>query len=439
MSQFFKKNWKRFLGVIVLVVLLIAIIGRKKDVVLATHTVARQDVSDILLLSGKVEPVDRVEMAFAGSGIIDGVFKQNGDTVRSGEKIVELDNASLRADLADITAGSVNKEQELLVANARKRLLNDDLAAYLVSSGDNDLSATVTGSYQNLEEGTYYLNAYASAADSGFSLKITGLENASAPVNFNSPVAVGKRGLFIQFNDSEASYAGSSWVIEIPNKRGSNYISNLNAYESAQKTRDIEIAQTSARVAGIQADIEARTLRAPFDGVVSKVDARKGEIASAGEIVATIISKDKFRVKVQVPEVDIVNLLPGLVAEITLDAYGKDVVFPAKVIAVDQSETRVDGVSVYEAEVLFDNVDPRILSGLSANVSILKSKKEAVLCVPARFIDKDSTGEFVLIQNLATETNDKTAVTTALQGSDGCVEILSGVKEGDVVVGDFEK
>lgn len=439
MSQFFKKNWKRFLAVIILVVLIVVIVDGKKDVVMATHTVARQDVSDTLVLSGKVEPVDRVEMAFAGSGIIDGVFKKNGDTVRAGERIVELDNASLRADLADITAGSVNKEQDLLVANARKRLLNDDLAAYLVSSGDDDLSATVTGSYQSLEEGTYYLRAYASAAESGFSLQITGLENTSASVNFNSPVAVGKRGLFIQFNNTDTSYMGSSWVIEIPNKRGSNYISNLNAYESAQKTRDIEVAQTSARVAGIQADIESRTLRAPFNGVVSKVEARKGEIAGAGEVMATIISKDNFRVKVQVPEVDIVNLLPGLVADITLDAYGSEVVFPAKVISVDQSETKVDGVSVYEADVLFDTADPRILSGLSANVSILKSKKEAALCVPARFIDKDGSQEFVLVQNLANETNDKTFVTTGIKGSDGCVEILSGLNEGDVVVGDFEK
>jgi multidrug efflux pump subunit AcrA (membrane-fusion protein) len=439
MSQFFKKNWKRFLVVIILVILIVVIVGGKKDVVMATHTVARQDVSDTLVLSGKVEPVERVEMAFAGSGIIDGVFKKNGDTVRAGERIVELDNASLRADLADITAGSVNKEQDLLIANARKKLLNDDLAAYLVSNGDDDLSASVTGSYQSLEEGTYYLNAYASGADSGFSLKITGLENTTAPVNFNSPVAVGKRGLFIQFNNTDTSYMGSSWIIEIPNKRGSNYISNLNAYESAQKTRDIEVAQTSARVAGIQADIEARTLRAPFNGVVSKVEARKGEIASAGEVVATIISKDNYRVKVQVPEVDIVNLLPGLIAEITLDAYGKDVIFPAKVVSVDQSETKVDGVSVYEADILFDTTDPRILSGLSANVSILKSKKEAVLCVPARFIDRDGSQEFVLVQNLVNETNDKTFVVTGLRGSDGCVEIITGLNEGDVVVGDFEK
>lgn len=439
MSTFLKKNWKRFLGVIVLVVLIMVIVDGKKEVVLATHTVARQDVSDTLILSGKVEPVDRVEMAFAGSGIIDNVFKQNGDAVRLGEKIVELDNASLRADLADITAGSVNKEQDLLVENAYKKLLNDDLDAYLVGSSDNDLSATVTGSYQSLEEGTYYLNGYASASDSGFSLKISGLENGSAPVTFNSPVAIGKRGLFIKFDDSDSSFAGSSWVIEIPNKRGANYISNLNAYESAKKTRDIEIAQTSARVEGIRADIESRTLRAPFDGVVSKVEARKGEIATAGEVVATIISKDNFRVKVQVPEIDIVNLLPGLLAEITLDAYGREVVFPAKVISVDQSETKVDGVSVYEAEVLFDSNDPRILSGLSANVSILKNKKENALCVPARFVDKDGEQDFVLVQNLANETNDKTFVTLGIKGSDGCVEILSGLNEGDVVVGNFEK
>ncbi len=438
--NFFKKNWKRILGVVIVVVILVVMIGKKKtDTEIVTYTVARADVTDTLALSGKVEPVDRVLLAFSTSGEVDQVFKKDGDRIRAGEKIVELDNAALRADLAEVRAGSAAREQDLLVENAYKKLLNDDLAAYLVSGGDDNLSATVTGSYQSTEKGTYNLKAYASGSQSGVSLNITGLEHGSASINYNSPVAVGTRGLFIKFEDTDTSYAGSSWVIEIPNKRGSNYVSNLSAYETALKNREIENSKISAREAGINADIEARILRAPFNGVVSKVDIKKGEIATSGTVVATVMSDDNYEVKVQVPEVDIVGLVPGLPAEIRLDAYGKDVIFPAKVVSVDQSETKVDGVSVYEATVLFDKTDPRILSGLSANVSIEKNKKEGVLCVPSRFIDKDDSGEFVLVQNLATETNDKTSVTTGLRGSDGCVEIVSGLSEGTVVVGDFEK
>ncbi len=441
MIKFIKNNWgKSLIGILVIILIIVIVSSKgKSDDGVATYTVSRKDVSDTLTLSGKVEPVNRVEMAFATSGAVERVFKKNGDSVKSGEKIVELDNASLRADLAEATASSVKREQDLLVENAYKKLLNDDLAAYLVSGGDDNVSATVSGAYQSTEEGTYRLEAYTSGAESGVSLKITGLEKDSAPVKFNVPVAVGDRGLFIKFTDSDASYNRSIWEIEIPNKRGESYVSNLSAYESAKKTREIEIAKTSASVAGINADIEARTLRAPFDGIVSKVDIKEGEIATSGTVVATVISKDKYQVTVQVPEVDIVNMAPGLVASITLDAYGKDIVFPAKVLSIDQSETKVDGVSVYEAEVLFDVPDTRILSGLSANVSILKDKRENVLCVPKRFIDKDETGEFVLVRNLEIEKNDKAYIQTGLIGSDGCVEVLSGVSEGQVLIGEFEK
>jgi multidrug efflux pump subunit AcrA (membrane-fusion protein) len=374
-------------------------------------------------------------MAFVTSGAVERVFKQNGDYVSAGEKIVELDNSSLRADLAEAKISNSFNEQDLLVSNAYKKLLNDGLQAYLVSGGDGTLSAEVSGSYESLEEGYYDLKAYASSADSGFSLNISGLEDATTPISFKNAVPVGKRGLFIKFNDADTSYIGTTWRIEIPNKRSSNYISNLNAYESAKKNRDINNATTDVRVAGISADIEARILRAPFDGIVSKVDIKKGEIATSGQVVATVMSKDKYQVKVQVPEVDIVNFVPGLVAEITLDAYGDSVVFPAKVLSVDQSETKVDGVSVYEAKVMFEEKDSRVLSGMTANIKITKSKVEDVLTVPASFIESDKEGKFVYVLN--GEQKIKTYVETGLRGVTGDVEIKSGLSEGQIIIGNF--
>lgn len=439
MFTYIKEHKARSLIIgIVLVVIVLIITGKgKTDESVVTHTVSRQIVADTLTLSGKVEPVNRVEMAFATSGAVDRVFKKNGDKIRAGEKIIELDNAALRADLAEATASSVTREQDLLVENAYKKLLNDDLAAYLVSGGDDDVSATVSGSYQSTEEGTYLLEGYASGTESGVSLKITGLETATAPIKFNVPVAVGSRGLFIKFTDSGAPYNRSIWTIDIPNKRGENYVSNLSAYESAKKTREIEIAKTGAGVAGINADIESRILRAPFDGIVSKVDISRGEIAVSGEIVATVISDNNFQVKVQVPEVDIVGMVPGLVANVTLDAYGKEVVFPAKVLSIDQSETKVDGVSVYEAIVVFDMTDARILSGMTANIEILKAEAKNVLAVPTSFVQTDKTGTFVTIQR--GEEQEKMYVTTGLRGVDGMIEITSGVNDGDIVIGDFKE
>jgi HlyD family secretion protein len=388
-------------------------------------------------LSGEGHRLARTLMPKRGERVQD-MLKPAGATPHSLNVPMEVGVSYLvRADLAEALAGSSAEEQDLLVANAYKKLLNDDLAAYPVSGSDDDVSAVVSGSYQSLEEGTYTLKAYASGADSGLSLNISGLEYGTAPINYNTPVAIGTRGLFIRFEDSGGSYAGSSWTIEIPNKRGEHYVANLSAYESAKKTREIESSTVDARVAGINADIESRILRAPFNGIVSKVDIEKGEIATAGTVVATVISKNNYQVKVQVPEVDIVNLTPGLTASITLDAYGKDVIFPAKVFSVDQSETKVDGVTIYESNVLFDELDPRVLSGMTANIEILKAKVENVIAIPSSYIETDKDGSFVMLQS--GEELIKTYVTTGLKGANGDIEITSGLAEGDTIIGNFKK
>ncbi len=480
MFTFLKKN--RIVSVVValIVISLIIIIftNSNKNNNSIQYTATTKDISSTLVLSGKVEPVDKVDLAFVSSGLVGNVFKQSGDIVKSGEKIVELDNSSLLAQLANAKAnldlqkaqagissgGSlsvqenvdlVTKQQDLLVANAYKKLLTDDLAAYSVN-GDEDVSATVSGTYDSTQAGDYDLKTYPSGSDSGLSLYISGLESGTTNLSFNSPSPIGTRGLYIKFSQTGTSYSNSEWIISIPNKRGSHYTDNLNAYQSALRTKDIEIAKATSDITGNQsqirdakiaqaqadvnkiwADINNRILSAPFNGVVSRIDIKKGEIATPDTVVATVISKDNYQVTVQVPEVDIVNMTSGLKAEITLDAYGKEVIFPATVLSVDQSETKVDGVSVYEAKVLFDNSDERILSGMTATVTILKQKKENVLSVPASFIQTDDKGKYVMLLN-EKEESVKTYIITGITGDNSDVEVISGIKQGDVLIGNFK-
>ncbi len=75
---------------------------------------------------------------------------------------------------------------------------------------------------------------------------------------------------------------------------------------------------------------------------------------------------------------------------------------------------------------------------MTADVRILKEKKVGVLRLPRRFIDKDETGQFVLVENID-ESTDKVYIILGLEGSDGFVEVVSGVKVGDVVIGEFEE
>lgn len=459
MRSYLKNNRKKLLGIGVVALILIVIISGKNDTsdAASTYTVVRKDVSDTLRLSGKVEAVNEVHMAFTGSGPVSQVYKHDGDKVVAGEKIVELDTASLRADLADAIA-NVNlqkantqvsdAELDSDVLNAHTKLLSEDLVAYSVDPNSTITPPEVSGRYTLGTEGRYRVIVIPSGATSRMSIRYQGLEKGETEITFYKPIPLGSSGLYLKFNADETS-VGDEWFIDIPNVGGASYTSNLNAYKSALASRDAnagehisdaitmaKIAQAEARVASVSAQIEERILRAPFNGVVSKIDATRGEIVTASTPVATVISDNAFQVTVQIPEIDIVNVVPGLSASITLDAYGPSVVFPAKVTSVDTSQTTVDGVSVYEATVVFDASDPRILSGMTATVDVLKSKVEGVISVPASFLQTDDSGTFVNTGTI--DAPIKTYVTTGLRGTNSDIEIRNGLSEGVVITGSIK-
>jgi multidrug resistance efflux pump len=52
------------------------------------------------------------------------------------------------------------------------------------------------------------------------------------------------------------------------------------------------------------------------------------------------------------PEVSVAKLQVGQPVSVALDAYGKEGVFPAKIISINPAETIVEGVPVYETRVM---------------------------------------------------------------------------------------
>ena len=450
-----KENWKKLLVVIVIIIILIvAIGGNNNDENRREHLVTVADVTNDLLLAGEAQPVEGAEMAFISGGLVEAVYKKAGDKVYAGEKIVELDNSSLRADLQEAQASLdiaraeakvSNAEIDREVENAYTNLLSDDLIAYSRDLDIENDAPEISGSYSGGIEGEYKVTVKLSNNASRREFYYSGIESGVENIVYYKAVPLGTKGLYIKFDESNTSI-GDTWRISIPNKQGASYVSNLNAYKSALASRDAaevdniskdiseaRVRQAEAQVAKIRAEINERTLRAPFDGIVSKVDIKKGEIAESGKVITGVISSGGYEVIVEVPEVDLQSLVPGLKTKITLDAYGDSVAFDGTLISLDPAETKVDGVSVYRAKVLFDAVDERIRSGMTANVLITKETRTGVVAVPVSFIDNDAEGEYLTVLGAEGET-EKIYPEFGLRGTDGFVEVISGLAEGSIIV-----
>ncbi len=197
----------------------------------------------------------------------------------------------------------------------------------------------------------------------------------------------------------------------------------------AQKAR---VRAAEADVANAEVQVGKTSIVAPFAGIVTRMDVKVGEIASPNVPEVTLMSEGTFQIESYVPEVNIALLALGDSARITLDAYGDKVLFTAKIISIDPAETVRDGVSTYRSRLEFDEADPRIKAGMTANVVIVTDEKANVISIPQKVIFERDGKKYVRI--LADGIIVERVVETGSASSLGGIEILSGLLEGEVVV-----
>jgi HlyD family secretion protein len=196
--------------------------------------------------------------------------------------------------------------------------------------------------------------------------------------------------------------------------------------------QEAQVKQASANSQSIRAQLAKTRLLSPFDGVVTKLDAKVGEIAGAGVSVVTVMSNKAFQIEANIPEADIAKVSVGDVARVTLDAYGSNVEFSASVVRIDPAETVIEGVSTYKTTLEFSKDDARIKSGMTANIDIVTDSRENVLTVPQWALQ--GTGDARAVQVKRGDRVSTATVVVGLKGSDGTVEVVSGLTEGETVV-----
>ncbi len=225
----------------------------------------------------------------------------------------------------------------------------------------------------------------------------------------------------------------------------------LDTAQAEFDTLGARIAHSREQVSVAEREIDVRRtaledtiIRAPFAGVAISKDAQPGEmispITAGGGFtrtgISTIVDMESLEIEVDVNESYINRVFADQRVVATLDAY-PDWRIPGSVITTVPAADRQRATVL--VRIAFDELDPRILPDMGVNVAFLENDlpTEAApasrLWAPASAVRQENDASAVFVVNA--DVVERRAVTIGLEDA-GDVELLGGVRQGEVVVVD---
>lgn len=197
-----------------------------------------------------------------------------------------------------------------------------------------------------------------------------------------------------------------------------------------------EVAVESARIGLARAErqLADATLTAPFDGVVTVVNARAGETASG--VLVEMADLSSLQLVLEVDEVDIAQVQVGQTAELT-PATWSDTSIPATVAAIAPEASGASELVTYRVYLDVGESELPLRVGMTADARLLAEQLTDVLLLPNRAIQADrAAGTYsvnrVTVAADGTETIDSVPVTIGLRDN-RYTQITGGLAAGDVV------
>ncbi|MEK7612827.1 MAG: HlyD family efflux transporter periplasmic adaptor subunit [Patescibacteria group bacterium] len=432
-------------------------------------------------VSGNVIAAQEVDLGFAQSGRVTGVYANVGNNVTQGTLLAQIENGDLRASLESARAklaaaleGTRPEEvrvAETAVANDTAALFDAVTDAYRTADdavrtktaelfndprtnptltfitestrGKRDAESgrlTLEDTLQDWERELTTMTINADLPDAALRAQnvLAGVSAFLAAVSMALNSA--DTDTITTQDDIDTYIAGITTARANSASAQSALTAAASALDASQKNlalkragstqNDIAIERASVRAA--EANLAKTLITAPFSGIITIMDAKVGKIISPNTPEISMMNIDTFQIESYVPEVNIASVKVNDPATITLDAYGAASTFNAHVISVDPAETVRDGVSTYRTILQFDVQDERVKSGMTANVYITTDTREQVLAVPRGIIILRDGKKFVRVQ-VGKNFEDR-EVTTGAVSNLGNIEILSGLNPNEVVV-----
>ncbi|HEY4516278.1 MAG TPA: efflux RND transporter periplasmic adaptor subunit [Candidatus Paceibacterota bacterium] len=459
-AKFFKKKY--IISAILLLVVIIGFViaGGGEEAQIAK--VERRDIVQEVVVTGKTKARNEVELGFDKNGRVARSYVEVGNRVVQGQVIAELDMGADLANLAKERALLAEEESGLL--DEGKKIESAIREAF--SAADNAVRNKADQFFKtprtnpNFEvkfsDGNY-VHYFSVPSDivielnsNRFDIEITlnkfqaellqlnssdsknfvsiALERINTVSNFLNKVAYAVNSFAPANFAYEATVTGYKTAID---SARNTVATARDGVLSASGAGEERVNQIKSSISSLEAELRKSRITAPFGGTVSRQDADVGEIAQAGEIFVSVISENDMYIEANVSEINIGKVAAGNVVKIEFDAYPGEK-FQGTVTFIDPGETVVDEVVNYKLRIEINNPDVKIRSGLTAGVTIASAEKKDVLSIPTYAVMRED-GKMYVNKFVEKKIIEKVEITTGITGSDGYVEVLSGLSESDTV------
>lgn len=427
---------KKVLIIAAVAVALLALVGfsvqqsKKNVTTVQTGKVIREDLASVVSASGEIKPKTYVNIGAQGYGKIVKLFVKEGEVVKRGQMLAQLENIQSAADVAAQRANLTASETDAMAQDAGIQTAVADLKRAQADKEQKELD------YRRAED----LFKAQLIAKSDYDARKAAYDVAVA-----------------QLAQSEAKIVQSKAQRESAVGRVSQAKATLTRYS----------------------DMLSKTVyAAPFDGIITNLPVREGESVvvgiqnAPGSTLMTIADMSVITAEVRVDETDIVNVKLNQPAEVTIDALpnqtfkgrvteiGDQAIIRSSGVATSQSTTGSTEAKDFKVVVTLDTPPQNLRPGLSTTAKITTASKSSTLAIPIQALtirtpadlvdpkDKKSassnnsqvskskekeeiTGVFVL--DKTTKKAQFKPVQTGITGNTD-IEVTNGLNEGDEIV-----
>jgi HlyD family secretion protein len=378
-----------FLGAGLAIILLASFNSIRDEVIpVRAATVERASMRSVISTNGKIEPSQNFEAHAPVNTTVQHLFVKEGDHVRKGQMLLQLDDSEARSEAAHAQAqlkGAQAEVQAVQKGGSHEEVLT--LRTQIVKArADRDAAQRSLDTFKRLQQkGAASLGEMKEAENN--------LQRAQADLDL--------------LEHKEKERYSKPEVEHVEAQRSDAQA----AYEAAQ-----DILQKSNIVA-------------PFDGVVYVLPVKQGAYVQAGDLLLQLADLSQVLVRAYVDEPDIGRLTRGQKTEVTWDAM------PGRiwngVVEMLPSTIKLHGTrNVGETAVILDNRDFRLLPNTNVSVTIIIAQHDGVLTIPREALRQDDSKPYVY--QIVNDKLHRRAVAVAASNLTR-VEVSDGLNDKDVV------